>query len=71
MAEIDNERPPVEVMATPVFHDAYQYFENRFGVSANCITRGYAWGRTCCRVREKVISLDASGKAIAPSGFMT
>ena len=34
VAEIDSELQPVKGRGYIVFHDAYQYFENRFGVSA-------------------------------------
>ena len=34
VAEIDAELQPVKGRGYVVFHDAYQYFENRFGVSA-------------------------------------
>ena len=64
MAEIDNELQPVRGRGYVVFHDAYQYFENRFGVSAiGSITVSpevMPGAERVAELREKVKSLDAT-----------
>ena len=64
MAEIDTELQPVKGRGYVVFHDAYQYFENRFGVSAiGSITVSpevMPGAERITELREKVKSLDAT-----------
>ena len=64
MAEIDTELQAVKGRGYVVFHDAYQYFENRFGVSAiGSITVSpevMPGAERIAELREKVKSLDAT-----------
>ena len=64
MAEIDAELQPVKGRGYVVFHDAYQYFENRFGVPAiGSITVSpevMPGAERVAELREKVKSLDAT-----------
>ena len=64
VAEIDAELQPVKGRGYVVFHDAYQYFENRFGVSAvGSITVSpevLPGAERVAELREKVRSLDAT-----------
>lgn len=50
---ISTEMMPVQDMNFIVFHDAYQYFENRFGLSAaGAISLGDATAPSPARIRE-------------------
>ena len=64
VAEIDSELQPVKGRGYIVFHDAYQYFENRFGVSAiGSITVSpevLPGAERISDLQEKVRSLDAT-----------
>jgi zinc transport system substrate-binding protein len=64
VAEIDGELAPVKGRGYIVFHDAYQYFENRFGVSAiGSITVSpevLPGAERVSDLQEKVRSLDAT-----------
>ena len=64
VAEIDAELQPVKGRGYVVFHDAYQYFENRFGVSAvGSITVSpevLPGAERVAELREKVRNLDAT-----------
>ena len=64
VAEIDSELQPVKGRGYIVFHDAYQYFENRFGVSAiGSITVSpevLPGAERVSDLQEKVRSLDAT-----------
>ena len=64
VAEIDAELQPVKGRGYVVFHDAYQYFENRFGVSAvGSITVSpevLPGAERVAELREKVRDLDAT-----------
>ena len=64
VAEIDAELQPVKGKGYVVFHDAYQYFENRFGVSAvGSITVSpevLPGAERVSELQEKVRSLDAT-----------
>ncbi|MGB2494672.1 MAG: zinc ABC transporter substrate-binding protein [Candidatus Puniceispirillaceae bacterium] len=64
VAEIDAELAPVKDRGYVVFHDAYQYFENRFGVSAiGSITVSpevLPGAERVSELQEKVRSLDAT-----------
>ena len=64
VAEIDAELEPVKGRGYVVFHDAYQYFENRFGVSAvGSITVSpevLPGAERVAELREKVKSLNAT-----------
>ena len=64
VAEIDAELQPVKGRGYVVFHDAYQYFENRFGVSAvGSITVSpevLPGAERVAELREKVRSLNAT-----------
>ena len=64
VAEIDSELQPVRGRGYIVFHDAYQYFENRFGVSAiGSITVSpevLPGAERISDLQEKVRSLDAT-----------
>ena len=64
VAEIDSELEPVKGRGYIVFHDAYQYFENRFGVSAiGSITVSpevLPGAERISDLQEKVRSLDAT-----------
>ena len=64
VAEIDAELQPVKGRGYVVFHDAYQYFENRFGVSAvGSVTVSpevLPGAERVSELQEKVRSLDAT-----------
>ena len=64
VAEIDAELQPVKGRGYVVFHDAYQYFETRFGVSAvGSITVSpevLPGAERVSELQEKVRSLDAT-----------
>ena len=64
VAEIDAELQPVKGRGYVVFHDAYQYFESRFGVSAvGSITVSpevLPGAERVSELQEKVRSLDAT-----------
>ena len=64
VAEIDAQLQPVKGRGYVVFHDAYQYFENRFGVSAvGSITVSpevLPGAERVTELREKVKNLDAT-----------
>ena len=64
VAEIDAQLQPVKGRSYVVFHDAYQYFENRFGVSAvGSITVSpevLPGAERVTELREKVKNLDAT-----------
>ncbi len=64
VAEIDAGLQPVKGRGYVVFHDAYQYFENRFGVSAvGSITVSpevLPGAERVAELREKVRNLDAT-----------
>ena len=64
VAEIDAELQPVKGKGYVVFHDAYQYFENRFGVSAvGSVTVSpevLPGAERVSELQEKVRSLDAT-----------
>ena len=64
VAEIDAELQPVKGRGYVVFHDAYQYFENRFGVSAvGSITVSpevLPGAERVAELRDKVRNLDAT-----------
>ena len=64
VAEIDAELQPVKGRVYVVFHDAYQYFENRFGVSAvGSITVSpevLPGAERVAELREKVSNLNAT-----------
>ena len=64
VAEIDAELQPVKGRGYVVFHDAYQYFENRFGVSAvGSITVSpevLPGAERVAELREKVSNLNAT-----------
>jgi zinc transport system substrate-binding protein len=64
ITEIDAELEPVKGKGYVVFHDAYQYFERRFGVSAvGSITVSpeiLPGAKRVSELQEKVKSLDAT-----------
>ena len=64
VAEIDAELEPVKGRGYVVFHDAYQYFENRFGVSAvgslTVSPEVLPGAERVAELREKVKSLTAT-----------
>ena len=64
VTEIEAELEPAKGRGYIVFHDAYHYFESRFGVSAvGSITVSpevLPWAERVVELRDKVRSLDAT-----------
>ncbi|PRY22667.1 zinc transport system substrate-binding protein [Aliiruegeria haliotis] len=69
-AELAEELSPIRNLSFVVFHDAFQYFERRFGLNAaGAITLGDASDPSAARlteVRDAIVSLDVTCVAAEP-----